>query len=115
VTVLTLAPSRLTVQYGGFTIDESHGCILHSEYDAEDTSVYGSFYIEFRVRLLNQTSDMAADDATFAGLVNDVETNLRIPRQRLKVSIGGQLVRDWNSSPRARTTRRPSSSRPSSS
>jgi hypothetical protein len=99
VTVLTLAPSRLTVQYGGFTIDESHGCILHSEYDAEDTSVYGSFYIEFRVRLLNQTSDMAADDATFAGLVNDVETNLRIPRQRLKVSIGGQLVRDWNFQP----------------
>jgi hypothetical protein len=99
VTVLTLAPSRLTVQYGGFTIDESHGCILHSEYDAEDTSVYGSFYIEFRVRLLNQTSDMAADDATFAGLVNDVETNLRIPRQRLKVAIGGQLVRDWNFQP----------------
>jgi hypothetical protein len=93
---LNLEPSRLTVRYGIFTIDESNGCILSSEYDAEDTSVFGSFYIEFRVRLLDQTDDPTTDDMAFAALVNAVETNLRIPRQRLEVEIGGQHVRDWD-------------------
>jgi hypothetical protein len=99
VAALALAASRLTVQYGAFPIDETKGCILASEYDSHDTGVYGNFYIEFRVRLLNQTNDVAADDATFAALIADVETSLRIPRQRLLVKIGNSVARDWDFAP----------------
>lgn len=93
---LAAATPRLTVQYGSYSIDESNGCILSSEYDADDTRIFGSFYIEFRCRLLAQTGVVATDDAAFKTLIAALEAALLVPRQRLLVKFGAQPFRDWN-------------------
>lgn len=100
MTVLALADSRFSVQFGSFVIGSATGCMLSSEYDAEDTSTHGSFYVEFHVtKDAPGVGTIKDDDDALGALVAAAESALRTPRQRLLVKIGSTVVRDWNSAP----------------
>jgi hypothetical protein len=106
--ILAPATPLLAAQYGTFKLDESMGIVITAAYDTEDTSVFGNYYIEFRLRLRPElfSGDDAADDATFASLMRAVEsdvTGLRTPRQRLLVTLNGNTEVDWNFTQAAQT------------
>jgi hypothetical protein len=92
------AKPGLFIQYGDVTLDESNGILITSPFDAADTSVFGNWYCEFRVRLRPEeiTGNTTSDDATFATRIANIDTKLRLPRQRLLVQFGSTIYRDWN-------------------
>lgn len=89
------AVERLTGTYGSFALDSTNGITLSSAYDKADTSVDGSFYIEFDVTPnFPITGNLAADDASWKTQKAAIETALRLPRKNLIVNLGASTVEE---------------------
>lgn len=85
--VLNPAARTLTVQYGTFTLDETNGITLDANprrYSIRESYYDGDFSIEFLVR--------GTSDAAFTTLCNSLEAALEIPRQKLTVKLGGNVI-----------------------
>jgi hypothetical protein len=85
-----------SVQYGDLVLDERIGCIICSEWDHRDDRINGEFYVEFRCRIKDPTGYDDSDDTQFSNWVSQIETALKLPRQRLKVKFGSQPFVDYN-------------------
>ena len=94
--VLTAATPRYTVQYGTFVLDDTNGIRLTSEPDSSDSSLDGSYYVEFEVRIVTPSGDEDNNDSQFATLCQNVENYLTIPRQKFVAQVGGHNLRNWD-------------------
>lgn len=96
------AARRLTVEYGGFALDDTHGIALQGRDERYGfTRGYSTvlFACDFVVRLLSPTGTEATDDAAFAALCAAAEVALSKPRQKLVVKLGGTTIHEIDSTP----------------